>query len=184
MRNQKIGILAVIALLCAGLLSSYIKPSAVKSTEEEGIQWLTLEQAMEAQANSPKKIMIDLYTDWCGWCKVMDNTTFKDPNVVTYINKNFYAVKLNAEADQTVTYKGKSYVLGTYNNRKTHLLAVELGVVNNRIGYPTLVFLDEKGTKIAASPGFKDTEAVNKVLQFYGNDIYKKMDWQNYINNQ
>lgn len=184
MKKVKHGFLALSALFSAWLLSSYINPDQVKAVEEDGIQWMTLEQAMEAQAKTPKKIMVDLYTDWCGWCKVMDNSTFKDPNVITYINNNFYAVKLNAEADQTVKYLGKDYVLGTFNNRKTHLLAVELGVVNNRIGYPTLIFLDEKGAKIAASPGFKDTEAVNKVLQFYGNDIYKKMDWQNYINNQ
>ncbi len=64
---------------------------------QEQIQWMKFEEAVAANANNPKMILVDVYTDWCGWCKKMDKDTFTDPRVVAHLKKNFYAVKLNAE---------------------------------------------------------------------------------------
>ncbi|MFT6716831.1 MAG: thiol:disulfide interchange protein, partial [Saprospiraceae bacterium] len=60
------------------------------------IKWLTMEQAYKASRTLDKPIFIDVYTSWCGWCKRMDQTTFRDPVVANYINTNFYPVKFNA----------------------------------------------------------------------------------------
>ena len=64
---------------------------------QDQIQWLKFEEAIAANANNPKMILVDVYTDWCGWCKKMDKETFTDPQVIAHFQKNFYAVKLNAE---------------------------------------------------------------------------------------
>ena len=73
------------------------------------INWLTLEEADSLYKIKKRPIFIDVYTDWCGWCKRMDASTFKDPNIAGYLNANFYPVKLNAETRDTITFNGKTY---------------------------------------------------------------------------
>lgn len=74
------------------------------------IGWLSLEEAEVQMKKSPEKpLFIDFYTDWCGWCKTMDNSTFKDPEVVSYINANYIPVKFDAESKAEVTFRGKTY---------------------------------------------------------------------------
>ena len=78
-------------------------------SEENEIEWITIEEAMELHSKNPKYWIIDIYTDWCGWCKRMDATTFKDPYVTEEINKNYYAVKFNAEAKRDIVVGDKTY---------------------------------------------------------------------------
>ena len=73
------------------------------------INWLTLEEADSLYKIQKRPIFIDVFTNWCGWCKRMDASTFKDPTVAAYLNTNFYPVKLNAETRDTITFNGKTY---------------------------------------------------------------------------
>ena len=57
------------------------------------VRWVSFSEAVELSKKEPRKILIDIYTDWCGWCKKMDATTYGDGAVVEYINRHFYAVK-------------------------------------------------------------------------------------------
>ena len=68
----------------------------------QAIEWMTFGEAIEAQRKNPKKIIIDVYTDWCGPCKLMDKKTFQNPDVAAYISKHFYAVKFNAEGEEII----------------------------------------------------------------------------------
>jgi thioredoxin-related protein len=111
----------------------------------------------------------------------MDESTFSDPNLINYINKNFYALKFDAESVQSVNFKGKDYPVQTINNRKVHQLAWDWGNVNGRIGYPTIVILDQNLDKLQAFPGFKDVEAMTSLAKFYGEGIYKNKSWQDYL---
>lgn len=85
-----------------------------------------------------KKIVVDIYTDWCGWCKRMDASTFQDPKVIKAINKNFYAVKFNAEQKEDINFKSKVYQFVPQGNRGYHSLAAE--ITQGRLSYPTFVF--------------------------------------------
>lgn len=182
MNTFKHGWLAGILLIAAGFISAYQQPS--KNINAESIQYMgSLEEALAAQKDHPKKIIVDLYTDWCNWCKVMDKNTFSEPSVYNYINDKFYFVRINGEADKNIQYQGKTYSLQVVNGKKMHQFSSAFGSVNGRVGYPTFIFFDEKGNKIEASQGFKDTEAFNKILKFYGENIYLKSDWNTYINN-
>lgn len=68
------------------------------------VKWMTLSEAMEKVKTQPKPIIMDFYTDWCGWCKQMMRTTYANPDIAQYLNTNFYPVKFNAETRETIEY--------------------------------------------------------------------------------
>jgi len=141
-------------------------------SEEAPIKWLTVEEMEIAQKKEKRKVFIDVYTDWCSWCKVMDKKTFSDPKVAAYVNKNYYAVKLNAEQFDNIIFKDRVYKF--VSGRKSHELAIEF--LNGEMSYPTTVYLDEKMRVIAKVPGFLPAEQFVKVLQYFEDGVYKNKE--------
>lgn len=140
------------------------------------IEWLTMEQAAERMKTEPRKLVIDVYTDWCGWCKKMDKDTFTDPQVAHLVNKHFYAVKLDAEGKEPIALKGQ-----TFNFKpeyKSHELAVAL--LNGQMSYPTTVYLDENMNMLAPVPGYLDATNFSKILRYFGENHHKEMNFQEY----
>lgn len=134
------------------------------------IQWLTLEEAAAQAKKAPRKIFIDVYTDWCGWCKKMDKSTFSDPAIAEYVNKNYYAVKLDAESETPITINGKTY---RYNVKmRTHEAA--LALLNGQTSYPTTVYLDENFRILAPVPGYLDVPAFKSILTYFADNHYKQ----------
>lgn len=147
-----------------------------RGKEKNEINWVSFEEAVKLNSKKPKKIVIDVYTDWCGWCKKMDKSTFSDPDVVKYVNENYYAVKLDAEGKTPITYKGQ-----TFNFKpeyKSHELAVAL--LQGKMSYPTTVYLDEKMNLIQAVPGYMDASTFEQVVSYFGGDHYKNTSWEDY----
>ena len=89
------------------LISLLVFLPSILSAQNEGIRWMNFTEAMAKRQTEPKKIFIDMYTDWCGWCKKMDKSTFADPTVGKFANEKFYAVKLNAESKKVIKYQGR-----------------------------------------------------------------------------
>jgi len=150
----------------------------VGTTDAAGITWYTWEEAHELSKTAPKKVFIDLYTDWCGWCKKMDKTTFQDPAVVKELNDNFYAVKFNAEQKEAITFNEKKYEFMNSGRRGVHQLAYAL--LDGRLGYPAFVTLDETFARIMISPGFKQTPQLMKELAFAKEEHYKTKTFEDY----
>jgi thioredoxin-related protein len=143
------------------------------------IKWLDFEEAVAQNKKKPKKIFIDTYTDWCGWCKKMDQTTFINPVIVKYMNDNYYAVKFNAERKDTVNYNGKSYVNpNPAGTRSSHQLAQEL--LNGRMSFPSFVFLDENLKKITILPGYQKAPQFESILHFIGENAYLDQEFGNF----
>ena len=149
-------------------------------TKAQEINWITLEEAIELQKKNPKKIMVDMYAVWCGPCKMLDKNTFKNKDVANYVNKNFYAVKFNAEGNDVVNYKGKKYTNPNYNPAKAkrrnsgHELSSEFQVA----AYPTIVYLDEDAEIIVPIKGYQEPTQIEFYLKMFVNDDYKKLTTQ------
>lgn len=149
---------------------------------QESINWMTFEEAQVAQKVEKRKLFVDMYTDWCGWCKRMDATTFKNPEVVNYMNEHYYAVKFDAEADKPIKFNGKDYKLIRRGKRKYHELAVEFIKKSSRpyLSYPTFVFIDEDLSIIQPIKGYKTPEQLLPILSYFAGDYHKKMSWSKY----
>ncbi|MBT8189299.1 MAG: DUF255 domain-containing protein [Bacteroidia bacterium] len=128
-----------------------------------GLEWLTFEQAAKMKNKGSKKYLVDVYTDWCGWCKVMDKQTFTNPEVQAFLNENFHVIKFNAEQKEAIDFRGKKYEWLPAGRRGVNKLAMEL--LGSRLSYPTLVYLDENMNKIRSSPGFKKPDQLLSELR-------------------
>ncbi len=143
------------------------------------INWLTIEEAEEANKKEPKKILIDVYTDWCGWCKKMDKITFIDKDLVVYLNQKFYCVKLDGEDKGTLTFKGEEFNYIKQGRRGYNELAA--GFLQGKMSYPSLVFLDEDLVILQAIKGFQTAEELLPIAAFLGENIYLETNWTDYI---
>ena len=145
------------------------------------INWMSFEEAVKLNETAPKKIFIDVYTDWCGWCKRMDQTTFQDTAVVKYMNENYYAVKFDAEMSDTIVFGGYTYVNegGLNGRRGTHQLAAAM--LQGRLSYPSYVFMNEKNQLLTVAPGYMDAKDIMPVLSYFATDAFKKQSFNDYI---
>ena len=146
--------------------------------KKANINWLTWDEAGQKSQVEKRKFMVDLYTDWCGWCKKMDAATFEQEYISKYVNENYYPVKFNAEMKEDVIFKGKTYSFVPNGMRGYHQLAVE--ITKGRLGYPTVVFLDENMEVIQAISGYKGPEEFEKILSYFAQDYHKKMSWEKF----
>jgi len=145
------------------------------------IKWHSFEEALQLQQQpNPKKIFIDMYTDWCGWCKKMDATTFKNDTLIQYLSSHFFAVKFDAERKDTIMIGGNMYINpNPKGTRSTHQLAAAL--MQNRLSYPSSVFLDEKGQLLSVVPGYMNARDMEKVLHFFGENAYMNQKWEDFL---
>jgi TonB family protein len=176
MLNKKIGFVLMLLI------------SQMTWGQENKIHWLTVNELEEAVKASPKKIMIDVYTQWCGPCKMMANQTFTHPDVVRYMNENYHCVKFDAESGDPVTFKGKEYKNpdfkpGAGGRNSVHQLTFDLGVN----AYPTLIFFDENLNPITPVTGFQSVENFELYAKLFGSNAYReitsKESWEQYQRN-
>lgn len=136
-----------------------------ESESQASIEWLDLETAADRNKEEKKFFFIDIYTDWCGWCKKMDQSTFKDSAVVEYMSKHFYAVKMNAESKDPVAYKEVLYEYKMFNGKGYNELAVNL--LSGKMSFPSFVVLSKKEVKIGTLIGFQKPTELMLALKNY-----------------
>ena len=157
-------LLASIILLWSSNLELY--------AQDAKINWMTVEEVTEALKEDPRNIMMDVYTAWCGPCKMMMANTFTNKDLIAYVNKNYYTVKFDAESPTPVTFKGQDYSNPTYDPNKrgrngVHELSRALGVN----AYPTIVYFNDKFDVITPISGYKQPRQLQVLLTFF-NEVY------------
>ena len=145
---------------------------------ESRVKWMTFEEAVEKSKTEKRKVFIDVYTDWCGWCKEMDKNTFSHEVIAAYLNENFYAVKLNGEQKEDIIFRGTTFKFVAQGRNGYHELAAAL--LNGKLSYPTVVFLDENFDMLQPLPGYQKPDFFDAVLKYIGGDHYKKVKWTDF----
>lgn len=161
------------------LLISLIAPV---SGQGEKVNWLSMQEALDKAEENPKKIFIDVYTTWCGWCKRMDKATFQQPHIAKYLNENYYNVKFNAEDKGEIVYKERThtFVRGR-KGRGYNTMAAE--IMRGQMSYPTIVFMNEESEVLQPIPGFQDPKTFEVIMTFFAEDHYKTTPWKKYHDN-
>jgi thioredoxin-related protein len=143
--------LVTIASISLISIFSFISKPEIKEKKE--INWLSITEAYTKNQKEPRKIFVDVYTNWCGWCKKMDKETFSDPEIIDIVNEKFYAVKLNAENTDPITMAG--------DTTTAQMIARSMGVS----GYPTIVYIKEDFKTIQPVPGYQNAKKFKNTLE-------------------
>jgi thioredoxin-related protein len=163
-------------LFLVAFLMFTIPPREDVSSSGEKMEWKDLSTVSVQLKADSKPVLIDLFTSWCYWCKVMDKKTYSDKNVIHYLKENFYSVKLNAETKETINWNGKEF---KYNlNYKCNDFA--LYATQGQLSFPTTVIIPEVGSDPIAIAGFMEPQEMEAVLKYFGSGAYKKENFQTY----
>lgn len=140
------------------------------------VQWITMQEALQKNKENPKKIFFDLYTTWCARCAEFDKLAFHDTSIVNYINKNFYAVKLDAEMKEPIFFRNHEYKYDpTQNTYGIHELAIYL--TRGKLSFPSIAFLDENLSNPQSASGVFTPSQLILILKFFGENYYKSIDF-------
>ncbi len=143
------------------------------------IDWMTMDEALAAQKKEPKKIFVDVYTSWCGPCKLLDKKTFANKEVAQFINENYYPVKFNAEGAEKINYLGNTYRNPNFDpNRKGRNSQHEFAQALKVRAYPSMVFFDEKGVYIQPITGYHTPKRLEIYVKMVANDDYRTLTTQ------
>ena len=153
-------------------ISSADKPAP----KAEKLQWMTLKEAQQAMLKERKPILIDLYTDWCGWCKVMDKKTYTNAKVIAYLQQNFYPVKLNAETREAVNWNEKTYNFNASNRTNDFAIFLTYG----RLSYPTTVIIPTDNSGPQPVPGYLEPKDLELIVRYFGDGKYGKQSFEEY----
>jgi len=153
------------------------------------INWMSLDEVREAQKTNPKNVLIDVYTNWCGPCKLMDRNTFSNTDIIRIINENYYAVKFNAEGNETVTFMDKVFTNPNFDSTKTqkrnssHQLTQFLGIN----AYPSTLFFDSDMNYLTPVKGYLNPKQIEIYLLLFKDNTYKNVksqsDFDNFVKN-
>lgn len=158
------------------ILASVLISNSLRAQEPSPINWLTLEQAVELNKTAPRKIMVDIYTQWCGPCKMLTKNTFGDARVAAYLNANFYCVKFDAESGDPVNFMGNTFTNPAYNpaapgRNSVHELTGFLGVS----AYPTIIFMDEENKLLLPVKGYQTPAQLELYLRLVAENHYQSI---------
>ena len=133
-----------------------------------GFEWMSLEDAQVAAAESGKKILLFGFAEWCTFCLKTRKETFPDSSVLASIAEFYHPVQLDAESDKIITYNGQK------------LKESELARFLRITSYPTHFFIDADGSILGAQPGFMEPFVYSPLLKYVGSDAYKNQSFEEY----
>ncbi|MEP7278138.1 MAG: thioredoxin family protein [Bacteroidota bacterium] len=167
---QRLMLIAVSAFVLIFFSADRPAPKAEK------LKWMTLDEAREAMLKEKRPILIDLYTDWCGWCKVMDKKTYSNSKVIAYLQQHFYPVKVNAETRETLNWNEKAYKYNSANRTNDFALFLTYG----KLSYPTTVILLNSNNEPQPVPGYLEPKELELFVRYFGDGKYGKQPFEEY----
>lgn len=139
------------------------KKTQVKSDASANLEWMSIDELDQLDMAGKKGVLVDVYTDWCGYCKIMDKHTFTDPEVVAYLKENYHLIKFNAEQKESVQFEGRTYEWKAGGRKGYNTLARDM--LEGQMSYPSMVYYNEDKIKIIAVPGYKKPDQLLSDIQ-------------------
>jgi thioredoxin-related protein len=141
--------------------------TAPKAKAAPELEWLEYGEALDRAEKEKKHVIVDFYTNWCGWCKKMDRDTYGDSAVAAYIHDHFVLSKVNAESQKPIKLDE-----GTTTG-------VQLARQFKISGYPATWFIRPDGNPIDGVAGYQAAPAFHRILVFVHEKKYEKETKQN-----
>ncbi|MFW5861728.1 MAG: thioredoxin family protein [Spirochaetota bacterium] len=126
------------------------------------VTWYSFNEGFKIASQKKKPVIIDFYADWCMWCKVMEDKTFSDPGVQKKLVRDYVAIRIDMQKNESIVYDGKTYAPQQFSG----MLGVE--------GLPTIVFMDKNGKFVTRIPGFVKADIFNVLLNYMKEECYTK----------
>ena len=156
-------------VLAAQPMTSATQSGSSLAQPKESIEWLTVQQAQDSLKVQPRVIIMDIYTDWCYWCKVMERNTYTSKELSAYIKERFYSVKFNAESKGKVDWKGQSYAY----NATYQVNELALSLTHGQLSFPTTVIITPDNNPPQFIPGYLKPAEMEPILKYFGDGVYK-----------
>jgi thioredoxin-related protein len=144
------------------------------------VHWYTFSEAVKLQTKNPKPIMVDVYTSWCGPCKMMSANTFGNELLSKYLNEHFYPVKFNAETYDSVAFKGVVFKNQNPPGTPRPVHDFANSILDGKLMYPSIVFLNEDIQRIQVLTGYYPPNLFEPVLKFFGSGKYKDASYEDF----
>jgi thioredoxin-related protein len=154
---------------------------AIPLSGQNKITWLTLEEAEAISQKTPKKLFVKVSTSWCDWCKKLDQLTLAEPQIIRYINENYYPVYIDPERKQLIRWQGKEYK--TLQKGPHFINEWVSEYLHGQISFPSIVIIDENFSLIQSIPGYIDAYSMSCILNYFGSDAHKRTPWYRYQKN-
>jgi len=151
--------------------------SSLSFSQKEKIKWYSISELDNLLKANPKPVFIDAFTDWCIWCKRLDQNTFSNPVIADILSNKYYAVKFNAEGKDPITFHGQKFI-NDGKSGNAHQLAVAL--LKGQLSYPTVVFMDDKGQLLAPVAGYREAKEMEQILSYFSDKSYEKQTFQEF----
>ena len=159
----------------------FIVAFSLNANAQEKVNWISFEKAIEINKKDPKPFLVDIYTDWCGWCKKMDKDTYANPIIAKYINANYHAVKMDGEGKEPITYKGYTFKYKSQGRSGYHELSALL--MNGKLSYPKTVIMSKEEKLLDRIPGYLNPKKMEMVLAYFIDKDRKTKDWGKFSKN-
>ena len=169
-------------IFAATIIAAFLcfTPFSTLMAQAGRVKWHTIQEAEQLMKQTPRPIFFDAYTDWCGWCKKMDEDTFTHAVIADILNTKFYPVKFDAEGKESIEFLGQTFINDGRVGR-THQLAVAL--LQGQLAYPTVVFFySQPNGQYAAAPipGYKTPKDMEILLSFFADRNFEKQNWEDF----
>jgi thioredoxin-related protein len=172
-----LGILIVLITVQSFTISTNPTPG-----ETDGpVHWYTFGQAVELQKKNPRMIIVDVYTSWCGPCKMMSAYTFGHPVIANYINEHFYPVKFNAETRDSVIFNGNLFINTSPPEMQRPVHEFAKSILDNKLMYPSIVFLNEELIRAQTLTGYFKADQFEPIVKFFGSGRYKDTKYEDFM---